>query len=179
MNAVNLTTLHATIKSQIESQFPAVQTVEAYGRPGEKISTPAILFELTGIDPDNPSDIGTEQLVVILRFSTYVVFAKETPGYLIEARSLAASLMAFINKKKFGQQIMPAQIVNCEPDDFSPEIETYYTMRIDWTHTAVLGADVWIGTDILPVDIYLSYAPYIGIPYEPIYQKVTNLPDPI
>ena len=179
MNAVNLTTLHSTIKSQIEAQFPSVQTVESYGRPGEKVLTPAILFELTGIDPDSPSDIGTEQLAVILRFSAYVIFAKETAGYLLQARSLAASLMAFINKKRFGQHIMPAQIVNCEPDDFSPEIETYYTMRIDWTHTAVLGADVWIGTDILPVNVYLSYVPYIGIPYEPIYQKVTNLPPPI
>lgn len=176
MNPVNLTTLHATIKSQITTQFPAVSTVEAYSRPGAKIMTPAILFELTGIDPSNPSDIGTDQLVVLLRFSAYVVFAKETPGYLLESRSLAASLMAFINAKRFGEQIMPAKLVNCEPDDFSPEIETYYTMRIDWTHEAVLGENVWDGAGIVPTEIYFSIVPYIGIPHEPDYVRVNQLP---
>lgn len=176
MNPVNLTNLHTTIKSQIETQFTDISTVDSYIRPGEKIMTPAILFELTGIDPSNPSDIGTDQLVVILRFSAYVIFAKETPGYLLLARVLSSSLMAFINKKRFGEQIMPAQIVNCEPDDFSPQLETYYAMRIDWTHEAVLGENVWDGSDIVPTEIYFSIVPYIGIPHKPDYVKVTELP---
>lgn len=172
---VNLDTLHAAIRTQLAAAFPSA-AVEFYTRPGDRIPTPAIHFELEEITADDPDDIGTEQLAVTLRFNAYAILSYKTPNKLA-LRSLAASLMAVIRGKRWGQPVGAANVLGAFPDQIDGQPEDYEVMRIEFEHEALLGTDVWPGGE-LPTEVYLGFAPEIGPEHEDDYVRVDNLPEP-
>ena len=151
---VDIAALHAAIKSALAAQFPTV-TVDYYGRPGDKVATPGILFELESIDAEQPPDMGTEQLPVVLRFNAYAVrqFGEKDANKLA-VRTLTAAVMSFIRGKKWGLAIGAARVIGADPARI--ETDEYEVMRIEWEHDAILGTDVWIDDGDLPTEVNVS-----------------------
>lgn len=166
--AVNITTLHTAIKAALATQFPGV-TVDYYSRPGDKVKTPAILFELDSIEPDG-DDMGTEQLPVILRFNAYAVreFGEKDQNKLL-VRLLAANVAAFIRGHKWSQPVKRAVFEGVSTDQFDGDAKNYEVMRIEWTHEAILGADVWADTGAIPDTVFTNEQ---GTGYEQIEPPV-------
>lgn len=165
-NGIDLTALHEAIKASLIDEFPSV-SVDYYDRPGEKLTTPAIRFELAEINPANPDDTGTEQLEVELRFSAECVYAYKSGGK-IGVRLLAASLAKFVQGNRFSSLISAGSFVSANPETFSDEYETW---RVDWTHTALLGDSIWDG-GIIPVEVNASAYPRIGTPFLTDYTRL-------
>lgn len=173
--AVDISDLHDSIKAELAAQFTAA-TVDFYNRPGERIPSPSILFELEEITADDPDDIGTEQINVRLRFNAYAILSYKAPNKLA-LRALAASLMAFIHGRRWGQPVGAANVLGAFPDQVTGQPEDYEVMRIEFEHEALLGQDVWPGGE-LPTEVYLGFAPEIGPEHEDDYVRVDNLPEP-
>lgn len=174
--SVNLASLHAAILAAIQVQFPALQTVGYYPRPGEKIETPAVLLELDSMEVDSPSQTGTEQVPVLLRFAAYCVGSYHD-GQKLAIRTLAASLMAFVNLQQWGQPVRAANVVDARPDHFKQEgNKEYEVLRVEFTHEAFLGSDVWPDTGPVPTQVFASGDAEpntrTGEPFLPEYVKV-------
>jgi hypothetical protein len=154
--SVNIESLHAAMLAAIQAQFPTLATVAYYPRPGEKIETPAVLLELDSIEADSPAQTGTEQLPVLLRFAAYCVGSYHD-GQKLAIRTLATSLMAFVNLQQWGQPVRAASIVDARPDNFRQEgNKEYEVLRVEFTHEALLGSDVWPDTGSVPTQVFAS-----------------------
>lgn len=146
---VNIEDLHAAMKTALAEKFKGV-AVDYYSRPGETVKTPAIFIELDEADAAaNGGDIGTEQVDATLRFCAYVVL-KFGDGKKLEARRLALSVMAFIQGQRWGQSVGAADVIGAYPDTFkavnppaNESTQEYETMRVEFVHEALIGADVW------------------------------------
>ena len=139
--STDIDALHMVIQEGLAAQFPTA-TVAFYPRPGEAIKVPGILLELEDMPVEEPGDIGTDQLPVMLNFNAYAVLDYKT-GKKQAVKTLAASVMAFIKGKRWGQPIGAATVVGAFPDIINGKEEDYEVMRIEFQHEAVLGLDVW------------------------------------
>ena len=158
--AINLDTLHDAIRDALATQFPDAR-VEFYDRPGDRIATPAILLELEDIPVMDPDETGTEQLPVFLNFNAYVVLDYKA-GKKQAIKTLAASVMAFVRGKKWGQPVFPASVVGAFPDVIAGREDAYEVMRIEFQHEALLGPDIWTEDGIMPWKVYLGISPLVG-----------------
>lgn len=154
---VNIPNLHEAIKSAIRAQYPDLATVDYYPRPGERIPTPAVFLEIDSIPVESPGDTGTEQLPVRIEWNAYVVLSYKA-GNKLACRSLAASLMAFLRGKQFGQAISPIEVQDAVPDLLDvglnqAKADEYEVMRVDFHHSALLGDDVWAYDGEVPTEV--------------------------
>ncbi len=145
--AVNLDSLHAAMKAAIAAQFPDAH-VEFYDRPGERIPTPAILLDLEDIPAQDPDDIGTEQLPVMLNFNAYCVLSYKA-GKKQAVKTMAAAVMAFVRGKRWSCPVGAASVVGASPDLIPGKDDDYEVMRVEFQHEALLGTDVWEADQLL------------------------------
>jgi hypothetical protein len=172
LTEINLTELHGSIASGLKTKFPNC-AVDYYSRPGEKIITPAIFFELENGIPANPHDTGTGQLEIELKFSAEVIVAYKQGG-LLGVRALALALARFVHGNRWGQPVGRGQFSEAIPETFSSPMDAYESWRVSWSHTAFLGNNIWEEDGNVPKQILVSTAPRIGIPHEPDYVAVTD-----
>lgn len=170
--STNIETLHEAIKTEIAAQFTSC-AVDFYPRPGEKISTPGILLELEDLPADDPDDVATEQLAVTLNFNAYVVLDYKA-GNKLAIKTFAASVMAFIRGKRWGQSVGAANVVGAYPDVIAGRQDDYEVMRVEWSHEALLGVDVWTADQLIdedgepippPSEVYVSDQPGVENTY--------------
>ncbi|MFZ0615425.1 MAG: hypothetical protein WAN16_03120 [Chthoniobacterales bacterium] len=172
---IQLPELHEAIKAGLKAKFPKV-TVDYYSRPGEKIAVPAIFFELEAIEDANPSDNGTEQLEVLLRFSAECITTYKQGGKL-SARLFAASVASFVHRNKFGKPITPGRFASSGMESFRQAEDSYESWSVKWTHTAFLGTSIWDPSGITPEHVMLGFAPEIGPGHEDDYIEVASVAD--
>lgn len=151
---VNIATLHANIKTALAAQYPTA-VVDYYPRPGDKITTPAIFIELDDIQADEPPDMGSEQTPVTLRWNAYVVDSYKS-GKKLAVRTLAASLLHFVRGKRWSCPVGQGTPVSATPDRFQGDTQEYEVMRVEFTHEAILGTDVWIDDGDTPEEVNVS-----------------------
>lgn len=162
---VNIDTLHAQIQDWLNDAFPSC-SVSLYPRPGEKITTPAILIELDDIVTDDPDDVGTEQLSATINFNAYVVLDYKS-GKKQAVKSLAAAVLAYVRGKRWSCPVGAANAIGAYPDIIAGREDDYEVMRVEFSHEAFLGVDVWTADQLLdedgepldpPSEVYVSEA---------------------
>lgn len=165
---INIIFLHHGIATAFKAQFPECR-VDFYGRPGERIETPAIYFELDGFE--RLTDIGTDQLEVQLQFSATVIESYKRRG-LLDVRILALAVAQFVHGNRWGHPVSPGHVTSAAPTEFSGPMDAYESWRIEWTQSALLGENIWEesgGRDIQP---FVSWAPRIGVPHKADYVPI-------
>lgn len=170
--SVNIDTLHTSILSALSAKFTTC-AVALYPRPGEKIATPAILLELEDLPADDPDDIGSEQLAVVLNFNAYVVLDYKA-GKKQASKTLAAAVMAHVRGKRWGNPVGAANVAGAYPDVIAGREDDYEVMRVEFSHEALLGDDVWEADQLRddegnpidpPTEVYSSDQPGIENTY--------------
>lgn len=175
---IDLAALHTKIAEKIDAKFGAsVKTIAAYSRYMDKIEVPAITFELDTIEASDPSDIGTEQLQVDLRFSAALIYSYKA-GNKFAVRLMAANFAAFLQGQRWGMPVTPARFIAASALDFDPDNAEYETWRVEWQHTCLLGPTAWPTGGALPTDVRASWVPNIGIPHEPDYVPIQDILTP-
>lgn len=173
--ATDLDALHDAMKAAFAATFENC-FVDFYPRPGEKITTPAILLEIEDILADDPDDIGTEQLAVTLNCNAYVVLSYKA-GNKKALKKFAAAVMAYTRARRWGQPVGPANVVGANPDTIVGQPDDYECMRVEFSHAALLGTDVFAGAGVIPTEIYLGFSPLIGPDHIDDYMLVTEIPE--
>lgn len=171
---IEIEALHIAIEQSIIAKYPGV-FVGFYPRPGEKIQTPAILLEIEDIQAGDPDDMGTEQMPVRVNFNAYCVLPYQT-GNKMALRSMAAALMFYIRGKRWGQPVSAADVSGASPDSLSGEASAYEVMRVEFSHEAILGSDVWEGVGFTPTEVYLGEVPNIGQDHVDDYNLIASSP---
>lgn len=133
--------LHAAIKAGLADQYPTA-TVDFYPRPGERITTPAILLDMDDIVVDEPEDIGTEQLSARINFNAYAVLDYKS-GKKQAVKTMAGAVLAYIRGRRWGQPVGAAMCNGAYPDIIQGREDDYEVMRIEFSHEVLLGADYW------------------------------------
>lgn len=176
-NANTVTTLdavHTGIVSTIQANFPDLRLVEAYRLDRRTLPTPCCLVELTEMETFTDPDPGTGQLAVLARFEAKFVigFRQGLKNPKLEVRKLAAAFAAFAKFQRWGCPIGPAEITGIYGDDFDPELDQFECWRVEWQQIIHLGDSVWNGEGVTPTEVYLGFAPEIGVPHVNDYVKV-------
>ena len=169
---VDIEALHQGMKEALAAQFPDA-FVDFYPRPGEKVTSPAILIDLDDMPANDPDDIGTEQLAVTLNFNLYCVLSYKS-GNKLGIRTLAAAVMTFARGQRWGVPVGDARIAGAFPDQFSADNKEYEVMRVEMSHEALLGIDVWIDSGTSPNEIYIGVTPDIGPDHLDDYENITG-----
>lgn len=173
--STDIDALHDAIRDALAAQFPTMQ-VSYYDRPGEKIPTPSILLDMDDIIPEDPEDTGTEQLACLLNFNAYVVLDYKA-GKKKAIKSLAGAVMAFVRGKRWGCPVGAANIAGAYPDRIRGRETDYEVMRVEFSHEALLGVDVWTADQLLdeegdplppPSEVYVSDTPGVANSHEEI-----------
>jgi hypothetical protein len=168
---IDLQVYHENACEQIaEALTDIVQVVAAYPRFETVIPKTAITIELDTFTPDNPDDMGTEQFAANLRFVAFVFVSFLEDDAKLLVRKIGARLAAFVYGQRFGCPVGPAKIVVGSPDDMSlpgktgrnGEGEDYEVWRVEWSHDAFMGTNVWSGEGEQVVEVWTSFAPSIG-----------------
>ena len=172
---IDTDSLHTAILAAFTAQFPDAY-VGFYPRPGETLTVPAILLEMEDILADDPDDIGTEQLAVTINLNAYVVLSYKT-GQKKALRKFAAAVMAYIRGRRWGVPVGAANVIGAHPDKLDGQPEDYECFRVEFSHAALLGTDIFAGDGIIPTELYLGYAPDIGPDHVADYIRVEALPE--
>lgn len=185
---INLQQYHENACEQIaELLGETVQLVAAYPRFETVIPRRAVTIELDGFTPDNPDDMGTEQFAANLRFVAYVFVSFLEDDAKLLVRKIGARLAAFVYGQRFGCPVSPAKIIVGSPDDMTlpgktgrtGEGEDYEVWRLEWSHDAFMGTDVWGGDDgDQVVEVWTSFAPAIGEDNADSYELAAETPAP-
>jgi len=173
--AIDLDALHAAILQSIAAQFPALATVEDYRDDRLQLVLPAVLVELTELEPVPDDDPMTEQLAALARFDARIVLGFRDANVKREIRKLAAALGLHIHQQRWGLPVGPAEVVSITPDDFSPELDQFEVWRVEWQQAVHIGVSVWGDEGTPPVPVF-SFAPDIGPGNEDKYQALPGFP---
>lgn len=177
-DSIDLDELHAGIAAGLRAAFSeeALPTIGYYARPGEKITVPAVFFELEDCGPasDSSGDIGTEQFDATLEFSAYVVVTSRGRGAAqLAVRKLALAVAAAIRGQRWGCQVTDAKITDCGPAEFiSAPSREYCAYRVGWTHDALVGTSVWNAEGVIPETVYIGIEPDTGPAHEDDYKAL-------
>lgn len=177
MNAntnIDLDEIHDSIVDSLSTQFPDLETVEAYREDRKRLPLPACLVELVDMDPSPDDDPGTEQLAVHAKFEAQIIVGFRVQNAKKAIRKLIGSLAVFIHQNRFGQPIGAAEVLSISPDNFSPELDQYEIWRVEWQHLIHLGETVWTNDGTVPTMILASWSPDIGFGHEDDYVQVAG-----
>lgn len=176
--SVDVQTLHEAIRTRLRAAFTtqAVPTIDFHARLKEKFISPAIFFELTGID-GNP-ETQTEQFDGVFKFSAFCVVPYNAPNAILAARSLACQLVTKVQGNRWGVPIGLARVVRLEPELFEGDVPPYEMVRVDWEQEGVLGVSVFNEDGaIVPTEIWAGFEPNVGPDHIDDYVQVETLPE--
>jgi len=157
---IDLIALHAAIQAALVEKFgQTVPSIDHYARPGEKVTTPAIFFELDSIEPSDPADVGTEQFDCILRFAAYCITDFKKTSDQIKAklavRAMAANVLRFVRGQRWGQPVTQAVMLGAFHDTFALPVDQYEVQRVEWEHRGFLGESVWDDAGQPPTELHV------------------------
>jgi hypothetical protein len=176
---VDLDALHDAIVADIKAQFPSIQTVEFYRTEERKgglvgLPLPAIILDLSEMEPDMEIDPGTEQLAVHARFEAEIIFGFQTPDVKRAIRKFAAAFGAWLRLRRWtGVRTGPAYVTSMHRSEFNPELDQYEVWCVEWTQPVHLGDTVWTNDGTVPTQVFAGYSPDIGAGHQGDYMKVT------
>lgn len=185
LEGMDLSVLHQKIVEAFAEKFSTDFNLIAFYRDEEErrapkvTELPALLLELTELEPDAENDANCEQLPVIARFEARIVVnamqdkALSIETAKIKVRALAAKLAHYLYKHKRFHKL-PAGALSVDAiveDAFYPELDRYEVWRVDFSIPILIGESVWISDGITPTPAY-SWSPNIGAEHEQDYQDI-------
>lgn len=172
IKTIDLDAFHAAVIAAIQAQFPFFVTVEDYPEDRKEIQTPACLIEIEEMDADDGRDPGTEQQAMNMKCCARIILGFRTATVRREARKLAGAFSAFLRFQKFGQPVGEGRLIGAYQDAFEPSLDQFEVWRVEWSHVAYFGTDVWDVTGITPTAVFVGWSPDIGTGHEADYLQV-------
>lgn len=174
IRTIDLDAFHDAVVAAIKLQFPIFQTVEDYPEDRKPVTTPACLIEIEEMDGDDSDDPGTEQQAMKMKCAARIILGLRTPKMRRTARKLCGSFASFLRFNKFGMPVGEGRVIGAYQDAFEPELDQYEVWRVEWSHLAYFGDDVWMPDPsiVTPSTVFVGFAPNIGIGHEPDYVQV-------
>lgn len=151
-----------SIVELIAAQFSTFKTVAAEDEDRKELKVPAIILQISELEPDPDKDAHTGQFPCHVRVEARIVLGHRTPKVRRETAKAAGALAAFVHSNRLGVAWGPAVILAAEPDEFAPAAAQFDTWRLEWAHNADLGQSYFVDEGVTPEMVLSSWAPEIG-----------------
>lgn len=174
--ALNIDTMYAQITAQLQAAFPVFKTVVFYeDDEDEQLPTPALLLELSEVEPDTNENGGEPNLPAQLRFEARVVLSQRTPNVKAAIRAQAMAVAGWLHNHSWGNGVNaePCRVIACAKDEFEPNLDKWAVWRVEWINQAFLGASCYAAPGPMP-DAFYSFAPKIGAAYKSDYTQLVQ-----
>lgn len=162
------------IVASLAAQFDTFKTVAAEDEARGNLKLPAIIVQMSEIEPELDRDPETGQFPGLVRVEVRIVMGKRTPQVRRQSINAAAAVAAFAHKERFGVLWGPASIAAVEPDEFSPVADQFDVWRVEWGHSADFGTSYFVDEGETPTMVLASFVPEIGEPNEGAYVRVAG-----
>jgi hypothetical protein len=173
---LSLDDLQTAIAAAVQAAFPAFKTVE-FDRDDEdeNFPLPACLMELTEAEPAPTNDSGSGQWPSLARFEARILLAARKTARA-EVKKAAIAFATWIHNKRFaGVYSDPCQVIACEPDEFSPQVDRFRMWRVEWVMPVFFGDSVWNGDGTpIPMHVFAGLAPDIGAEHAADYVEIVE-----
>ncbi|MCL2829419.1 MAG: hypothetical protein FWD77_01625 [Betaproteobacteria bacterium] len=162
--------LHAAIVNGLRQKIPETITVGAYPEIERSLKLPAVLVELSEIDPGE--DPGTGETALIAHFQARAIFDPAQKNAELLVRELAAQIAVAITHETWGVPVSVAQMLQIGEDAFKPELDGYLSWMVEWTHQFNIGPQNWPWPDSTGLCILLGIYPETGAGKEDKYWQL-------
>lgn len=168
---IDLEAARDNIIEALGEAFPSFKTIEAEDEKQSQFALPAILVQLSEIEPDLDADPHTGQFPCLIRFEARILIGHRTPKNRITIARAAGRVAVVVHHNRFGIPWGAARVLAVEPDEFAPVAEQYEVWRVEWVHPVDLGPSVFIDDGQIPSMLLTSWSPQIGEEHEDDYQE--------
>jgi hypothetical protein len=148
-----LDAIHAAIIARLSADITGLQTCAAYPKLQRKVSIPAVLLELDGLEEDDFGD-GTADFTA--RFTAYCIISPNDTDADMSVRNLAATVAVRVSQEAdFNVDAVQrsAEILRVGEDSFKPELDSYLVWAVEFQLGITLGETVWSATPATGVSV--------------------------
>lgn len=144
---------------------PFAQTEDGGEQPDQArraLVTPALLLELSAIDPG--TDDGTGRQPLRLTWTGHCVLSFLTRDLQTELPEFAADVLACVRFNRWGlaQAVRVPEALSAQPGEFRPGLAGYDSWVATWEQEIYTGENIWSGAGIIPSEVWTGFAPLIG-----------------
>ncbi|WP_171178654.1 hypothetical protein [Ruegeria sp. HKCCD8929] len=161
-DAIDLGAALDTVVATIAAEFDTFKTVVAEDESRNELKVPAIIVQLSELEPAPDNDAHTGQFPCLVRLEARVLLGHRTPKVRREVVKAAGALAAFLHNNRLGVTWGAAMIVAVEPDEFAPQADQVDIWRVEWAHEADIGPSYFVNEGTTPTQVLTSWAPEIG-----------------
>lgn len=169
--AIDLGASLDTVVAVLAAEFDTFKTVVAEDQVPDELPVPALVLQITDLEPDLDSDASTGQFPCLVHIECHVIMGHRTPAVRRAVAQAAGAVAAFVHNERLEVPWGPAQLIAVEPDEFAPQADRMDLWRLEWVHKADLG-DSDIPTDgVTPTTVLWSHVPDVGPDHEGDYSQ--------
>lgn len=151
----SLEQLYRAIERHVKDHLPGVQTVGVWPNIDDRIALPAVLVELTEMEPG--VDSGTGETCLSCKFEARVITDPIQPDHHQQAVFLAGQLAVLLRAQSWGVEVEPAEFVQAMQDWTKPELDGYTVWVVEWTQQVYLGPQEWLWPDEPPGMLLIGF----------------------
>ncbi len=164
-----------TVIAMLAAEFDSFKTVAAEDEARKALAVPALIVQISELEPDPDKDPHTGQFPCLIRLEARIVMGHRTPGVRREVLRAAGAVAAFVHSNRLGVAWGAATVIAVDPDEFAPQADSFDIWRVEWVHAADLGTSYFVDDGVTPARVLTSWSPDIGLAHEADY--VAQTPD--
>jgi len=161
-----------TVIATLAAEFNTFKTVAAEDEDRKKLPVPAIIVQMSELEPDPDKDSHTGQFPCLVRLEARIIMGHRTPKVRREMVKAAGAVAAFIHSNRLGVPWSAAIVIAVDPDEFAPQAEKFDIWRIEWVHAADIGASYFVDEGVTPSRVLTARFPTIGPANEGDYEEL-------
>ena len=158
-----------TVIATLAAEFDTFRTVAAEDEDRKKLAVPAIIVQMSELEPDPDKDPHTGQFPCLVRLEARIVMGHRTPKVRREVVKAAGAVAAFVHSNRLGVAWGAAMVIAVDPDEFAPQADRFDIWRVEWVHAADIGPSYFVDEGVTPSEVLTSWAPEIGPDHEDDY----------
>lgn len=158
-----------TVVAQLAAEFDTFKTVAAEDEARTKLAVPAIIVQISELEPDPDKDAHAGQFPCLIRIEARVIMGHRTPKVRREVVKAAGAIAAFVHNSRLGVGWGGATVLAVEPDEFAPQADQFDIWRVEWAHSADIGSSYFVDEGVTPTEVLTSWSPDVGPDHEGDY----------
>ncbi|WP_253306638.1 hypothetical protein [unidentified bacterial endosymbiont] len=138
---ISLASLHQAIVHGLQCKLKAPVWIAAYPAIQRTLALPAVLIELTELEPGD--DPGTGETALVAHLQARVMVDPNQPQAELSVRKLAAQVAVALTHEQWGLPITQAKLSRMGEALIKSDLEGYLAWSVEWSHELHLGRVVW------------------------------------
>ncbi len=161
-DAIDLGAALDTVVANIAAKFDTFKTIAAEDEKRDRIELPAILVQVSELEPLPDNDPHTGQFPCLVRFEARVIMGQRSPTVRREVLMAAGALATHVHNNRLDVAWGAATLLSVEPDEFAPKADKFDIWLVEWVHQTCIGDSYYVDDGITPTQVLTSWAPDVG-----------------